>query len=396
MVPFFVRYIIQPEDPDRVLAIALGFLFVSSALATPFWKWLSTRIGRRNAWLTYNAFNAVSNILFFFVGEGDVTLFYIVAAINGFPVGGQFLIDAILSDVIDYDELLNGTRNEASFTVFATFIPKIISVPASAIPLSIISAAGFRATVDGQTQPQTDTVKNVIRVIFVIIPSVAMLASYLVKLRYPLRTDEQVQQIAEGIAMHQEGHPCYDPVVGKNGITILKLDEEEQRLAFLLDNFSWKTLQGFRKSGGRSPRHMLLEVRLLALLGFASFAGFIIVIVFTFELLDNDALAWVPAFSAIMTGVSLCFGGVNFLRMQAAQELEGVEVPLELVERIIAHKMRGQRGGDLVTREEYVDALPDLRREDDRVRSEYSFGDDRDVDEETIETAKTLADSGNV
>ena len=44
---------------------------------------------------------------------------------SGLPLGGQFLVDALLADVIDYDEFLNGTRNEGGFSVFATFIPKV-------------------------------------------------------------------------------------------------------------------------------------------------------------------------------------------------------------------------------------------------------------------------------
>lgn len=35
--------------------------------------------------------------------------------LNGIPVGGQFLTQSILADVIDYDEFLNGMRNEGSF-----------------------------------------------------------------------------------------------------------------------------------------------------------------------------------------------------------------------------------------------------------------------------------------
>ena len=36
----------------------------------------------------------------------------LVTALNGFPMGGNFLADSIIADTIDYDELLNGTRNE--------------------------------------------------------------------------------------------------------------------------------------------------------------------------------------------------------------------------------------------------------------------------------------------
>lgn len=39
--------------------------------------------------------------------------------------GASFLTDNILGLVIDYDELRTGTRSEATFTMFASFIPKV-------------------------------------------------------------------------------------------------------------------------------------------------------------------------------------------------------------------------------------------------------------------------------
>ena len=41
------------------------------------------------------------------------------------PAGASFLTDNILGLVIDYDELRTGTRSEATFTMFASFIPKV-------------------------------------------------------------------------------------------------------------------------------------------------------------------------------------------------------------------------------------------------------------------------------
>ena len=52
---------------------------------------------------------AVTNFLFFFVGRGDVKLCIAFSFLNGLPFGAKFLADAILADVIDYDEFLTGT-----------------------------------------------------------------------------------------------------------------------------------------------------------------------------------------------------------------------------------------------------------------------------------------------
>ena len=73
-------------------------------------------------------------------------------------VGGQFLVNTIMADVIDYDEFLNAARSEAAFSVFATLIPKFVAIPASAVPLALINLLGFVQPVDGVAQVQNDGV----------------------------------------------------------------------------------------------------------------------------------------------------------------------------------------------------------------------------------------------
>jgi glycoside/pentoside/hexuronide:cation symporter, GPH family len=363
MLSFFVKFVVVPndgyreqsgDDPEVVLGIALGMLFVASAVAMPVWKWLSTKFGKRRIWLAYNLFNAVSTFFFLGVGRGDTTLLYILAFLNGIPIGGQFLIEAVLSDCIDYDEFLNASRQEGSFTVFATFIPKVVSIPASAIPLAIVSAVGFRSSINEVDQAQTSTVKNTIRVLFVLVPSVCMMISFAFKLMYPLRTQRQLELLHEGIVKHEAGLPAYDPVIDVDGIEILKLDEKEAETAFLLDNFAWDTLTQFVEG---TPKYLSLTIRLFIGIGMLSFVALVVLIVLTFPLLDDDATAWIPSFSCILAGMALCLTVVSVLRFQAAKQLERDGAPAELVAKIIAHKKRGQRGGDTVHFHDHEDRM---------------------------------------
>ena len=79
--------------------------------------------------------------------------------------------------VIDYDELINWSRQEANFSVFATFIPKLVSVPAQALPYAVIAAAGYLGPKAGNDEiasreavNQPDTVQICIKLMFVFIP----------------------------------------------------------------------------------------------------------------------------------------------------------------------------------------------------------------------------------
>jgi len=130
------------------------------------------RFGKRNTWLGFNAMNGFTNALFIFVGEGDIFVCCLITALNGMPLGARFLNDSTLADTIDYDEFMNGERREAQFTMFISFVPKIVSIPTQAIPIAMIAAAGFKESIDGVGQNQPNGVKTVISVIYIAFPVV--------------------------------------------------------------------------------------------------------------------------------------------------------------------------------------------------------------------------------
>lgn len=78
------------------------------------WLWISRRYGKFVAWQAYNFVSAATNLLFFLPGQGSSWMVIFVSAANGIPVGGQFLTNAVTSDVIDYDNFLNGVRSEGA------------------------------------------------------------------------------------------------------------------------------------------------------------------------------------------------------------------------------------------------------------------------------------------
>ena len=216
MVPFYVTYYIEvdtmkspgcvePNDSNNYCMLSsgkhLGYcmacFFVSGFFSIPIWKYLARhdrksdiwyerlKIGKVQAWLTYNVVNVVTNVLFVFVPEQGLYFLYFCMIVNGIPTGGQFLISAILSDVIDYDEFLNYKRNEGQFTVFSQFVPKIIAIPCQSFPLVGMFLLGYTnpgLDEDGDLifQPQNIGVKWFIRGLFVYAPLSLVSISFLV------------------------------------------------------------------------------------------------------------------------------------------------------------------------------------------------------------------------
>lgn len=244
-------------------AFVFGLLITAMA-GSVLWLLISRKVGKFFAWQAFNALNAATNLIFLFAGEGDNYLIILAGFLNGLPVracfppkfepqsknkspnnvcvsstlrplrlagliaaahrvrcthaqgparyspthvqvGGQFLVNTIMADVIDYDEFLNGARSEAAFSVFATLIPKFVAIPASAVPLAVINLLGFVQPVDGVAQVQNDGVHRFIRAAFILVPFTCAVGSFIVKFRYPIKTDTIAEAVQMGIEEFKEG-----------------------------------------------------------------------------------------------------------------------------------------------------------------------------------------------
>ena len=72
---------------------------------------------------------------------------------------------------------------------------------------------------------------------FIGIPCVCTLISFFVKLTYPIKTDQMVDEIYDGIQEHMRGKGARDPVTGE-WVVIQHLVREDEDLLYLVDNFA--------------------------------------------------------------------------------------------------------------------------------------------------------------
>ena len=228
LLTYFIRYIVEPEyaetgdatgclegrntakwecQSDIVLGFSILSVLFAAVIGSPVWLFLSnpSRLGKRNTWLLWSLVMAITNPLYLFVGSGEVYKVILISFINGLPFGAKFLSDAILADVIDYDEFLTGTRAEATYTMFKSFLPKMAAIPAAAIPTALLNMFGHIAPVDGVYQKQTSAALLLyIKAVVIIIPSCLSFIAFLFKVRFPLRTTEQNTLISAGIGQHSK------------------------------------------------------------------------------------------------------------------------------------------------------------------------------------------------
>lgn len=344
MMTYFVRYVIRPEYSDGcigrsteswkcnsqyVLGASVTMLLFVAFLSTPIWLFVNQKVGKRKAWLLWSFTMALTNILFIFVGQGDVMPCIIITGINGLPFGAKFLADAILSDIIDYDEFLSGARSEATYTMFKSFLPKIGAIPASAIPIALLNSFGHVAPIDGVIQRQPAFIETYVRLVAVIIPTTISIIGFVIKLQFPFKDKAQVDMISEGVGKHLLKQSGIDPVT-RNEIAYIAVTPEEQGEIYRLDYFPSTAfvenyaLQAEQSINGKeNPANVLLvkKMKFQFTTGLCCLFVSMLISFFTFSLMSDAQLSFVPVLAIIAVGVSFTSSGFCYLRYLAAQDL---------------------------------------------------------------------------
>lgn len=236
LVPFYTFYVIEPPNPDQVLATFLVIYFGTGFLCLPLWLWAAHRFGKLEAWLGSFFVGITAGIGLYFGGKGDVGYVMALHAWAGVAFGaGGILVPAMQADVVDYDELRTGKRREAQFAAFWAIVPKFVAIPGAALPIAALAALGYVPN-----QPQTPEVQQGIRFIYAIMPAAFALASFFLARLYPI-SEEVLELIHVGIAEQQRGEDATDPLTGETlaPISARTVDED---MGWFLDYFSSREL----------------------------------------------------------------------------------------------------------------------------------------------------------
>ncbi|MGH0034948.1 MAG: MFS transporter [Myxococcota bacterium] len=246
MMPFFTKYVLQPEHPERWLGIFLGVYFGSAFVCMPLWVWAVKRFGKKPVWV----FSFASSLLgllaiYFLVGPGDYWTFAAILAWAGSTFSARLLLGpAIQADVIDYDELLTGKRREAQYGGLWSIMTKFTVIPSMSVPLAVLASLGYAPNVE-----QSETVQWAIRAIFALAPAVTSLLALPLAIAYPI--NERVHGlILEGIGRHRRGEDAVDPLSGEPLAPPALLGEEADAHGWFLDHFSHRELRR-AEAGGR-------------------------------------------------------------------------------------------------------------------------------------------------
>lgn len=184
IVPFYAASVIRP--PFSVswypfILSAIGLIFI------PFWVKISqTKMEKRTVVQLSSAMNVIGYVCAMFFKPGDWVLLLILVVVLGVFFGGNlFVPTAMMPDIQDYGELLNGLREEGAYLGWWTIVARISAAFSIGLCLAILGVAGY---VEG-TDCQTDNVVNVLGMIVGLAPSGLLIGGLLMLWKYPMNAE---------------------------------------------------------------------------------------------------------------------------------------------------------------------------------------------------------------
>lgn len=203
LILYYVAYVLESAHAEIFLLI----YFVSGILFLPAWVGLSRRVGKKAAWIAAMAINTGAFGGVFFLGPGDAFIYGVLVTLSGIGFGATMALpSAIQADVIDYDELKTGVRREGQYIGLWSIAKKLAAAVGVGAGLVILDAAGY-----APNSVQTETVRETLRALYALVPSLCNLAGMAIVFYYPI--SERVHaRIRTAIDGRRTGEPINDPL----------------------------------------------------------------------------------------------------------------------------------------------------------------------------------------
>jgi GPH family glycoside/pentoside/hexuronide:cation symporter len=140
-------------EPFTLESAVLGLLLITAVVAVPFWTWLARKLDKRRAYIIGMSFWVFAQQLILAIQPQQVEFILVLAVLAGLSVStAHVLPDAIFPDVIEWDELRTGRRQEGVYYGIKNFIRKLTGALAIFFALQVLGWFGYQSPPDGATQ----------------------------------------------------------------------------------------------------------------------------------------------------------------------------------------------------------------------------------------------------
>ena len=202
MAGLFIFYQSELIGNAQFNSLALIAFYSAHIIGVPIWVRVSYRVGKHATFGIASLGFCLTSASFFLPGEGDIALFIGFLFATGFMHSGlQFLIRAMAADVIDYDNVQTGGQRSGLYFALLALTAKLGGALAIGLTYPLLDQVGFSA--QGGNSEETLTA---FRIIYVLIPTLAMIGAYLGIRGFRLDKDTQARLRSE-IEARDTGNP---------------------------------------------------------------------------------------------------------------------------------------------------------------------------------------------
>jgi len=111
----YYRFVLKLTEADATQVIFPVFT-LSIIVSIPLWVWLSKKFGKRTpAWLAVAGLGVMGIIAYPILPEEQLVPVLFISVLGGVLCGAVFLVDSMITDLIDADEARSGKRKESLY-----------------------------------------------------------------------------------------------------------------------------------------------------------------------------------------------------------------------------------------------------------------------------------------
>ncbi len=198
LAPLFMYHALGVEDAELV-GYALALQFIVAALSTPLWEKIRVKKGARMAGLI----GIVTWIIpiIFFAFSINIEMVFIVQIFNGIGLGGGlYFYDQCIAEIIDEDEIRNGTRRSGIYYAVLNFFIRL-----SAIINFILIGIVFSTTnwQDYNPNPGVDTILG-LQILMGVYPAIVLVLSWIGLYFYPIKGEKLAENRRNLEELHKQ------------------------------------------------------------------------------------------------------------------------------------------------------------------------------------------------
>jgi GPH family glycoside/pentoside/hexuronide:cation symporter len=198
LAPLFMYHALGVEDAELV-GYALALQFIVAALSTPLWEKIRVKKGARMAGLI----GIVTWIIpiIFFAFSINMEMVFIVQIFNGIGLGGGlYFYDQCIAEIIDEDEIRQGTRRSGIYYAVLNFFIRLSAVINFILIGIVFSTTNWQ---DYNPNPGVDTILG-LKILMGVFPAIVLVISWIGLYFYPIKGEKLAENRRNLEELHKQ------------------------------------------------------------------------------------------------------------------------------------------------------------------------------------------------